>query len=89
MPTNKPGYGKKYFLNEKKKIIEKLGGKCKECGGEDRLEIHHIIPCGLGANRGREARLTEWKRNMGNLKLLCHDCHKDWHKQNGVEYHGK
>lgn len=89
MPTNKKGYGKNYYQGERRRIIEKLGGKCKECGGEDRLEIHHIRPILKGGNRGREARLVEWKRNMDNLEILCHDCHKDWHKVNGVEYNGK
>jgi hypothetical protein len=89
MPTNKKGYCKEYYKRERKRIMEKLGEKCSICGGEDRLEIHHIKPCGLGASRGREARLTDWKRNTGNLQILCHDCHKDWHKVNGVEYNGR
>jgi 5-methylcytosine-specific restriction endonuclease McrA len=89
MPTNPTGYNQQYYKRERKNIIEKLGGKCAECGVDSKLEIHHIKPCGMGANRGTFRRLTEWKKNMDNLKVLCHDCHVDWHKVNGVEYNGR
>lgn len=89
MPTNKNGYMNGYYRKERNRIVAELGGMCVSCGGTDKLEIHHKKPILKGGNRGREARLTEWKRNMDNLELLCHECHKDWHNKNGVEYNGK
>lgn len=56
--------------NECNNIRAKLRGShvlCEECGKvTDKFEIHHIVSplCGGGNDRK-------------NLKILCHDCHKD------------
>jgi len=82
MATNKKGYLKRYYRRERKKIIEKLGGKCSKCREKEYnvLEIHHIVPLNGNRPNGQLARLTEWKRNMHNLDVLCGRCHKAHHK---------
>lgn len=52
----------------KNKLIEKKG-KCDLCSKTDKLELHH-----LDYNR--------YHNNPENLKLLCRECHINWHKQN-------
>lgn len=58
----------------RKALIERLGGKCAECGTRRRLEFDHP--------RGRDydpARLSQWRRikryeedaRAGNLRVLC------------------
>jgi len=73
---------KPLFWKKKKEIINELGGKCKKCGISDIrvLEINHIDrnkkerPPKLNYTNGN--RLSEWRRNMNNLELLCANCHR-------------
>lgn len=53
----------------KKKLLERAGGVCEDCGDDDRLEAHHVIPRALGGSHDLE-----------NLRLLCWECHqgKGW-----------
>lgn len=37
---------------------------CEDCGAPGE-EAHHVVPQGLGGTH-----------DLGNLKLLCHDCHQ-------------
>lgn len=38
--------------------------RCRDCGGTEKLEYHHVIPRSLGGTN-----------EPGNLALLCPDCH--------------
>lgn len=66
----------------KNEIMNKLGGKCKDCGIVDFrvLEINHIDrtrkvrPKKLHYTMGN--RLREWSNNLNNLELLCANCHR-------------
>lgn len=43
---------------------------CRNCGGRDRVQLHHAIPRG------------KWKGGVADLRNglpLCHDCHFGWH----------
>lgn len=79
---NSYAYGKKDFWDQKRKIVDQLGGKCKSCGVNDIrvLEINHIDrnkkkrPKNL--NYTNNGRLKEWKDNMNNIELLCANCHR-------------
>lgn len=82
MPTNKPGYIHQYFARERARIIEHLGGRCAQCGAGGVLQIHHLEPLNGNRPEGELNRLTEWKRHLENLQLLCPICHLDAH--NGV-----
>ena len=44
---------------------------CENCGKEDELEVHHIIPLVEGGSDDFE-----------NFVALCSDCHKIFHKKN-------
>lgn len=82
MVTNKKGYLHKYYHRERAKIIMKLGGVCQKCACTDNLEIHHIRN-GYKATMsgaGQLARLCEWKKNINNLSLLCHEHHLEYHR---------
>ncbi len=80
MPTNPPGYLKKYYHAQQDAIVKKLGGKCFDCGTTRDLEIHHIHgwkgkPTKGNKGRGMLNRLTDWKREIKHLRLYCEKCH--------------
>lgn len=57
--------------------IEKLGGRCNQCGTEEELEFDHINPATkkylIGQLlRGSRTRLDE---ELTKCQLLCRDCH--------------
>ena len=49
-------------------IIRRDGGRCQRCGGNDRLEVHHVIP---SAHGGTDL--------MSNLRTQCAGCHDRIH----------
>lgn len=49
-------------------VIELHGDKCVNCGSQDRVEFHHIVPVALG---GTDA--------PSNVVPLCYTCHKAAH----------
>ena len=63
-------------------IIKALGGKCVTCGFDDfrALDIDHIDrkrkvkKFKTGWTWGR--RFADWDANVGNLRLLCANCHR-------------
>jgi hypothetical protein len=58
-------------------LIEKLGGKCVECGCTDSLEFDHIDPStksfniAAGYTKPKEVLLEE----VAKCQLLCNKCH--------------
>jgi hypothetical protein len=56
--------GRKIKTNKKKKLIQDLGGKCRQCGTTKQLTIHHDPPW-------RETR----SHDPSHLIVLCKDCH--------------
>ena len=54
---------------------------CEECLAKDKIkpaeEVHHIIPFSQGANQEERWELL---LDTDNLISLCHDCHKEKHK---------
>ena len=82
---NRNGYvlQKKRRLWERKlEIITELGGKCARCGNADLrvLDLHHIDPTKKVIPKNRQytwlRRLADWKKNKGNLELICANCHR-------------
>lgn len=49
-------------------LKETLGCKCGNCGSEEMVEYHHIVPLVLGGTN-----------NITNLVPLCYKCHKAAH----------
>ena len=68
---------KRHILNRvKKRIYKKTGGVCSCCGETfpiDELKIHHVIPVAV------KPKLIA---KESNLKLMCEDCHVEFHKMN-------
>lgn len=66
----------------KMEIIHSLGGKCSACGFDDirAIDIDHIDRSKkvkkfkTGWNWSR--RFSDWAANVGNLRLLCANCHR-------------
>lgn len=45
-----------------------LGNACYNCGSEENIELHHIVPLKLGGSN-----------NITNIAVLCHKCHMAAH----------
>jgi 5-methylcytosine-specific restriction endonuclease McrA len=70
------------YRAKQREIIATLGGRCIRCGNNDPrvLEIDHID----GAKKLRPphrfystpVRVNLWAREMGNLQVLCANCHR-------------
>ena len=70
--------------------FEKLGGKCVKCGINDIrvLDINHKDP--TKKERPKDGkynwtrRFKEWNKNIGNIELLCSNCHRihTWKQRN-------
>jgi hypothetical protein len=60
-------------------LIEKMGGKCVECGCTETLEFDHIDPStklfniAAGYTKPKETLLAE----VAKCQLLCNKCHID------------
>ena len=52
----------------RKMLKDKLGDKCANCGSEDLVEYHHVVPLVHGGTN-----------NLGNIVPLCHECHLKAH----------
>lgn len=86
MPTNKPGYSRRFYHAEREKVVIELiqRGSCCEHAIPACAEIHHIEPLNGNRPNGRLDRLYEWRQNMDNLEALCPECHRKIHC--GKEY---
>ena len=49
--------------------LEMVGNKCERCASTDQLHAHHVIAKSKGG-----------KHTVGNLVILCQQCHKQVHK---------
>lgn len=64
-------------------LREERNNQCEDCSSTDRLEFHHIIPTGLrGRGRGSQNRLYDIQKHPLNYRLLCHTCHRSYHREN-------
>lgn len=49
-------------------VLRRDGNRCGNCGGRERLQVHHIVPLSRGGSN-----------QPGNLRTLCYDCHARLH----------
>jgi hypothetical protein len=58
--------------------LEYLGGRCKQCGSDNTLEIDHIDPASKAFNVADMAGYSDAKfwREIKKCQLLCRSCHK-------------
>jgi hypothetical protein len=64
-------HNRRRFGGNKYKAFERDGYKCKHCGTDANLEIHHIDGTGYKS-------VIDYKKsnnNLENLLTLCHKCH--------------
>ena len=59
--SNNPGF--------KKALVELHGSRCVNCGSDENIEFHHIVPLAIGGTN-----------NYGNVVPLCWRCHKAIHR---------
>ena len=62
--TSKEGETKTIPAEVKRQVYQRSQRKCEKCQGSYRLEFHHLTPRSFGG-----------KHEVGNLKLLCRNCH--------------
>ena len=65
----------KLSLSVRNNVHRKYKSKCGNCGGTGE-HIHHIVPISLGGSN-----------NIGNLVLLCADCHHKIHDISALKGH--
>lgn len=78
-----------YFVHKKHRIwdrklalVERLGGKCRECGESDFrvLDINHVDRRRKNKPPKRQwswgRRFRDWEKHLDNLELLCANCHR-------------
>ncbi len=69
----------------KRKMVEYLGGCCVRCGYNKclaALDLHHTDPTKKDAN-WTTARYWSWKRiekELEHCELLCSNCHREFHE---------
>lgn len=65
------------FGGNKKHVLERDGYKCRECGKEKGLIVHHLDHSGSSENPNNE---------MDNLITLCRSCHMRHHASGENNY---
>lgn len=70
-----------YSNKFKKEAYERYGRKCKKCGDDNKLEIHHIVPLGALLKKNAISTVEEGIKcdelwNLNNIEILCRECHK-------------
>lgn len=76
---------------ERAAAIKRECGRCQECGkkqskrkgAEVRIEVHHID--GIKWDEIIAYIRSNLLCNPSNLKILCEDCHRNKHKEEGCE----
>lgn len=65
------------YHNKRKKIIEELGGKCKQCDSKDNLHLDHIDKSKKTMRMVdvHSANDNKVKEELKNVQLLCRNCH--------------
>lgn len=64
---------RKYYEFMRRIVLDRDKHKCRQCGSDDMLEVHHIVErCNGGTD------------DISNLITLCAVCHANKHKGQGV-----
>lgn len=67
------------YRRNARKVRQRAGGNCEQCGRRRRLHVHHILPVKAGLERGLS---LEELHSKGNLIALCTgkgSCHAKAH----------
>jgi hypothetical protein len=67
---------KVFFDGNRAAVFARDDGRCRRCGTDERLHVHHLD--GRGSLMPREDR----NNDIRNLVLLCVSCHARTHREN-------
>ena len=74
---SRPNYYRELYNKLFGELKKLFGGKCKNCGTEEKLEFAHVKPTDLnGMGRGKITRYYDIKNYPDCYTLLCDKCHK-------------
>jgi 5-methylcytosine-specific restriction endonuclease McrA len=67
-----------YWCREQRiKLLEMHGHKCRICGSQHKLCFHHIVPLTENDHgRGMQKRYKDYKEHSSIIALVCKGCHK-------------
>ena len=64
------------YENVKVYVKARDGYRCRSCGSNKHLEVHHLVQ-----------RKDGGSNRPDNLVTLCHDCHRMWHEGSFIRLH--
>ena len=73
-------YMLKRYHERREQILEKLGGRCYQCGSTDDLELDHKDPKKKKINLARRlSSISQIKldEELKKVQLLCRECHQE------------
>lgn len=85
MPSNNAymaDYMLKRYHRRRAEAVAALGGKCADCGREDKFNFHHVDPSVKSFSIGKVlsgASDERVKAELAKCILLCVECHKKRH----------
>ena len=72
-------YMNKRYAVRRQKAIERLGGKCSECGSVESLHFHHLKDKKFSVAKGSSFSDERWNEEINKCVLLCEECHDSEH----------
>lgn len=67
-----------------KRLRDRFGGSCAQCGRRESLEFAHVVVTGLhGRGRGSAHRYHDVRRHPESYRLLCRLCHLEFDRIQG------
>jgi ribosomal protein S27AE len=73
---------KTYYYKLRARMVERLGGKCRTCGGTTFLQFHHLRYYNDSVKDGQAlARVLEVRKHPRRFLLLCKRCHMLVHQR--------
>jgi len=64
----------------RQELIQRFGGKCKNCGSTEKLQFAHIEKTKLSGSKGRgtKERFYDVLKNPEKYRLYCEGCHEQY-----------
>lgn len=87
-PERKRQYQRDWKRQRREDWIEAMGGECVECGSKEKLEVHHNVPAKKVTSSFWSFAEAKRLKELAHCKVLCHNCHVEWHRKNWVAYEG-
>jgi len=65
------------YQQNRQKCLDRLGGKCVECGATEYLQFDHINPSEKSYNITNNLHRKDLDEELKKCQLLCWDCHME------------